>query len=72
MLRITRKEDQSFMLFPSDELPNDMTVAELFSQGPIEVIIEEARTRHVKVAIDAPLELCVLRHELYNKLEDQL
>jgi len=64
MLVLTRSARQSFYIYPED-VPQDMTVAELFAEGPIEVSVAEVRGRQVKIGINAPPELTVLRNELF-------
>jgi len=68
MLALTRKPGESILIYPEDDLPEDMTVAELFKDGPIEIKLVDARikrgTIHSKIGINAPDELIILRDEL--------
>lgn len=68
MLVITRSAKQSFYIYP-ENIPQGMTVDELFSEGPIEVSIAEVRGRQVKIGINAPNELTILRNELFQRDE---
>lgn len=63
MLVLTRKEDESLLIFPSDEIDPDMTVTELFNGGPIRITINKISSQ-VQIGIEAPQGLTVLREEL--------
>jgi len=43
-----------------------MTVAELFRDGPIEVHVGSINKNQVRLNIKAPVELTILRNELFN------
>jgi hypothetical protein len=43
--------------------PN-MTVCQLFADGPVEVVIFDVKGDQVKVGVDVPPELSILRDEL--------
>jgi sRNA-binding carbon storage regulator CsrA len=64
-------EGDSIMIFPSDEIPEGMTVEELFANGPIEIKVGRVRESRnirkmkVEVGIAAPKELSILRDSLY-------
>ena len=64
MLVLSRKKGQSLYIYPSPDINPDMTVAELFKDGPIKVRIVEMSRNQVKVGIDASRDLKVLRDEL--------
>lgn len=63
MLTINRRSDESVFIFPKD-VPEGMTVAELFADGPIEILIRRIDAQQVKMGIDAPKALTILRDEL--------
>jgi len=63
MLELARKGGQSILIFPSNKINPDMTVAELFVGGPIEIRILYLKS-HVRLAIQAPSDLRILRAEL--------
>lgn len=67
MLAITRKKDQSLLIFPSLDLDPDTTVAELFQNGPIEVLVNEIRGSQVRLGVIAPDDLTILRNELHEQ-----
>ncbi len=60
VLSITRKQGQSFLLSLRDGVDPKMTVAELFKDGPMHRILKA----EVRIGIQAPRELLVLREEL--------
>lgn len=70
MLELSRTQGQSILLFPSAEVPDDMTVKELFAAGPVEIKVVSARkgqgVLRSKIGIEAPKALTILRDELYG------
>lgn len=64
MLVLTRRVGEALLLLPSDDLDPDMTVAELFRDGPVVVRVEEVRRSQAAIGIEAPKEFLVLREEL--------
>lgn len=68
MLKITRKAGEAFFIFPED-LPEDMTVKELFAGGRISVEVLSVHEGHVKIGIDAPQDLTILRDDVGERKE---
>jgi sRNA-binding carbon storage regulator CsrA len=71
MLVLTRKEDESLVIFPSEYIDPSLTVAELFSSGPIKITINKISgltQRHVQIGIDAPRDLVIVRGELEQEI----
>ena len=66
MLILTRNENQSLYIFPSDNLNPDMTVQELFQNGAIEIKVTQILDTQVKLGINASKFLDVLREELMD------
>lgn len=64
MLVLTRRTGESIHIYPSADIPPDMTVAELFRDGPFEIHIRKINPGQVRISIKAPRELTILRHEL--------
>ena len=63
MLSLSRKENQSlFIRLDKDTDPN-MTVDELFKDGAIEVYVHDLRKTQIKIGIQAPQELNIIRAE---------
>ena len=67
MLTISRRVNESLFIYPDETLPAGMTVEELFESGPIEITIHDAHCNQVKIGIQAPVELLVLREELITE-----
>lgn len=63
MLVLTRKEDESVVIFPSQDMDDSMTVKQLFINGPIRVQVQNI-SGQVRLGIDAPIELTILREEI--------
>lgn len=65
MLILTRKEGESLYLSLHPNTPHDLTAHELFAAGPIIVTLAERRdSGGVRLGIEAPAEVVVLREEL--------
>ena len=62
MLILTRRTNELIYLYP-DDLPPDMTVAELFAGGQIAIEVLSIRGNQVKLGIDAQKRLKVLRDD---------
>ena len=61
MLYLTRTEGESISIYPED-IPENMTVAELFAGGPINVEIRETRSHQCRLGIHAPEALRIARN----------
>lgn len=65
MLILTRKEGESLHLSLDPNAPCELTARELFAAGPIVVTLTELRDfGGVRLGIEAPQEVIVLREEL--------
>jgi len=64
MLVLERRTGQSVLIYPSDDIDPEMTVAELFSRGPIRIAVRCRDHTAVKLAIEAPGTVKVIRDEL--------
>ena len=64
MLVLSRKEDQSLVIFPSENIDPAMTVVELFKDGLIEIHVTDSKTNSVRLGLNLPDELIALRSEL--------
>lgn len=64
MLVITRRIGECFTLSPHHDLDPTMTVKDLFTRGTIEIHVLGVRGHQVRVGIDAPSGIRVLRSEL--------
>ena len=66
MLTLTRKNQQSIIIQPSESIDPQMTVAELM-EHPIEIVVHRIKNASVAISIDAPKQLKVVRKELIEK-----
>ena len=64
MLVLERKSGESVIIYPNENIQPEMTVGELFSNGPIRVAVKCRDQAAVKLAIDAPYNMKILRMEL--------
>jgi len=63
MLVLARKEGESILIQPANDIDPNMTIRELFRQ-PIEVLISRVKGGQVRVGVKAPRALAVVREEL--------
>lgn len=64
MLVLSRKFGESILIRLSEDVDPDMSVRDLFQQGPIRIRLINQAENAVRVGIDAPLELAVVREEI--------
>ena len=64
MLLLTRKEGEDILIFPAPDLNPEMTVAELFKDGPITIRLSHISRTQTRIGIDAPMALQIVRPEL--------
>ncbi|MBT8085339.1 MAG: carbon storage regulator [Woeseia sp.] len=63
MLIISRKDAESILIRPGEDADPQMTLAELFSNGPIEITVFSATGNRVKMGVQAPTELSIWRQD---------
>jgi len=63
MLIISRKDAESILIRPTRDLDPQMTVAELFRNGPSEVTVFTATGGRIKMGVQAPTELSIWRKD---------
>ena len=61
MLIVSRRDAESIEIRPGDDIDPSMTLADLFSGGPIEITIFSSNNNRVKMGVQAPDELCIWR-----------
>ena len=64
MLILTRKLTQVLLITPHESLDLSTPVGELFHAGPIEIKVVRLGNSQVRLGIQAPTSLLVLRREL--------
>lgn len=63
MLVLSRRADESITIQPADGVDGNMTMAELFANGPIEITLLGGTGKRVKMGIDAPEQLSIRRKD---------
>ncbi len=61
MLIVSRRDAESILIRPGDDIDPKMTLADLFQHGPIEITIFSAGGSRVKMGVQAPEQLCIWR-----------
>ncbi len=69
MLVLERKTGESILIYPNEDIRPEMTVGELFSKGPIKVAVKCRDQSAIKLAIDAPYNMKILRYELLDRIK---
>lgn len=64
MLVLTRRTDESILIQPAEGTDVTMTLAQLFADGPILITLLGGTGRRVKVGIEAPQQLSILRKDV--------
>ena len=63
MLVIRRRSDESIVIQPADGADANMTLAELFANGPIQITLLGGTGRNIKMGIEAPEHLAIRRKD---------
>ena len=61
MLIVSRRDAESILIRPGDDIDLGMTLADLFSAGPIEITIFSSNGSRVKMGVQAPEQLTIWR-----------
>lgn len=61
MLIVSRKDSESILIRPEEGIDPQMTLADLFSKGPIEITVFSSSGNRVKMGVQAPEQLCIWR-----------
>jgi sRNA-binding carbon storage regulator CsrA len=61
MLVVSRRADESIQIKLADGVDGTLTLKDLFARGPIEITLLGGNGRRVKMGIEAPPELTILR-----------
>ena len=64
MLVLSRRDSESVIIRPDLDLDPAMTVADLFRDGPLEVRVVAIEGQQVRLGIEAPKALNIVRDEL--------
>ncbi|MBS0396849.1 MAG: carbon storage regulator [Proteobacteria bacterium] len=63
MLVLSRRADESIVIQPADGADTQMTLAELFANGPIQITLLGGTGKRVKMGINAPVQLAIRRKD---------
>jgi len=63
VLVVSRRENESITIEPADGIDPSLTVGEAFAHGPIVLTVAHVASRRVRITIDAPRLLKILRSE---------
>ena len=63
MLVLSRRADESIVIQPADGADVNMTMAELFANGPIQITLLGGTGRRIKMGIEAPEQLSIRRKD---------
>ena len=66
MLILSRKPGKSFKIELQDTIDPNMPVKELFTEGPIEILVIKVSNRRVRLGINASRDFAILRDEIYD------
>jgi carbon storage regulator CsrA len=64
MLVLSRRADESIVIQPAEGVDENMTVAQLFADGPIQITLLGGTGRRVKMGIEAPEHLSIRRKDV--------
>lgn len=64
MLVLSRRADESIVIQPAAGVDGNMTLAELFANGPIQITLLGGTGRRVKMGIEAPEQLEIRRKDV--------
>jgi sRNA-binding carbon storage regulator CsrA len=63
MLVLSRRTDESVVIQPAEGVDGNITLAQLFANGPIQIILLGAPGRRAKIGIVAPEQLAIRRQD---------
>lgn len=61
MLIVSRKDAESILIRPGDNIDPTTTLADLFRDGPIEITVFSSGGNRVKMGVQAPEQLSIWR-----------
>lgn len=61
MLIVSRRDSESILIRPGENIDPKMTLADLFKAGPIEITIFSSGANRVKMGVQAPEQLSIWR-----------
>lgn len=70
MLVVSRKENESIKIEPLDGIDPSMTLQEAFAQGPIVLTLKHVGARRVRIVVEAPGALRIMRSQPDPETDD--
>ena len=67
MLVLSRRIEESLIVQPAEDIDPAMTVAELFQNGPVVLHVLATNGNQVRLGVEAPKELNIVRNELLDQ-----
>ena len=64
MLVLTRRINESIFIFPSEDLPPDTPISEVFRDGTIQLTLTRINGNQARIGIVAPATLTIAREEV--------
>jgi sRNA-binding carbon storage regulator CsrA len=64
VLVLSRRADEAIVIQPADGVDANMTMAELFANGPIQITLLGGTGRRIKMGIEAPEQLAIRRKDI--------
>ena len=61
MLIVSRKHSESILIRPGDDIDPNITLADLFRNGPIEIRVFSVGKKRVKMGVQTPEQLSIRR-----------
>ncbi|MEM1176051.1 MAG: carbon storage regulator [Pseudomonadota bacterium] len=61
MLIVSRRDAESILIRPGDDIDPTITLGDLFENGPIEITIFSSNGNRVKMGVQAPEQLAIWR-----------
>ena len=63
MLVLSRRSEESIVISPADDTSTELTLKDLFANGPIQITLLGGNGRRVKMGIEAPEQLSIRRKD---------
>lgn len=71
MLVLSRRADESITIQPADGVDANLTLAQLFANGPIQITLLGGSGKRIKMGIDAPSQLSIRRKDAVPPPSDE-
>ena len=72
MLIVSRRDAESIVIRPAGDIDMSMTLADVFSDGPIEITIFVAGQSRIKMGVQAPRQLSIWRKDAATEKQEEM